>query len=107
MEEKIYPKTINGKVYYYLQRTYREKIDTNTIGTTKGSGKSKVKTKSTYLGTASSIREKLINIKEPLDIKYKEFGLVGAVYNVAEEIGMVEILKKNIKGTSVRLRNRP
>ena len=43
MEEKIYPKKINGKVYYYLQRTYREKIDTNTIVTTKGSGESKVK----------------------------------------------------------------
>ena len=105
MKEKIYPKTINGKVYYYLQRTYREKIDTNIIGTTKGSGKSKVKTKSTYLGTASSIRKKLINIKEPLDVKYKEFGLVGAVYNVAEEIGMVEILKKNIKGTRYGIDN--
>ena len=105
MKEKIYPKTINGKVYYYLQRTYREKIDANIIGKTKDSGKSKVKTKSTYLGTASSIRGKLINIKEPLDVKYKEFGLVGAVYNVAEEIGMVEILKKNIKGTRYGIDN--
>ena len=29
MSEKIYPKIINGKTYYYLQSTYREKIDTN------------------------------------------------------------------------------
>ena len=70
MKEKIYAKTINGNVYYYLQRTYREKIDTNITGKTKNSGKSKVKTKSTYLGTASSIREKLIPKHHQFSIDY-------------------------------------
>ena len=45
MSEKIYPKIINGKTYYYLQSTYREKINPNDKGKNRGSGKSKVKTK--------------------------------------------------------------
>ena len=98
MSEKIYPKKINGKTYYYLQTTYREKINAGDTGKSKGSGKSKVKTKSIYLGSALEIKKKLSILKEPLEIKYKEFGLVGAVYNIAEEIGLIESLKNNIKG---------
>ncbi len=62
MNEKIYPKKINGKTYYYLQYTYREKINPKDTGKGKGSGKSKVKTKSIYLGTASQIKEKLLTL---------------------------------------------
>ena len=98
MSEKIYPKTINGKTYYYLQSTYREKINSNDTGKSKGSGKSKVKTKNIYLGSASSIKKKLSTLKEPVEIRHKEFGLVGAVYNVAKEIGLIETFKKNIEG---------
>ena len=98
MSERIYPKTIQGKIYYYLQTTYREKLNADDTGKAKGSGKSKVKTKSIYLGTASSIKKKLFTIKEPLDIKYKELGLVGAIFNVAQEIGLIDVLKRNIKG---------
>ncbi len=98
MNEKIYPKIINGKTYYYLQSTYREKIDTCNTGKNKGSGKSKVKTRSIYLGSASAIKKKLSTLKEPLEIRHKELGLVGAVYNIAKEIGLVEFFKNNIKG---------
>ncbi len=98
MSEKIYPKIINGKTYYYLQSTYREKINSNDTGKSKGSGKSKVKTKNIYLGSASSIKKKLSTLKEPIEIRHKEFGLVGAVYNIAKEIGLIEIFKKNIEG---------
>ena len=98
MAENIYPKKINGKTYYYLQSTYRVKIMVDDKGKTKGSGKSVVKTKSIYLGTASSIKKKLNKIREPLEVKYKELGLVGATFNVAQEIGLVDILKRNIDG---------
>lgn len=98
MSEKIYPKTINGTTYYYLQSTYREKINSDDIGKSKGSGKSIVKTRSTYLGSASAIKKKLLTLKEPLEIRYKEFGLVGAVFNVATEIGLIDIFRSNIKG---------
>jgi len=98
MNEKIYPKKINGTVYYYLQSTYREKIDSEDKGKSKGSGKSRVKTKSFYLGKASEIKKKLLSIKEPIDIKYKELGLVGAVFNISKEIGLIDVLKNNITG---------
>ncbi|MEA3450679.1 MAG: hypothetical protein U9Q83_02105, partial [Bacteroidota bacterium] len=83
MSEKIYPKIINGKTYYYLQSTYREKINPNDKGKNRGSGKSIVKTKNIYLGSASAIKKKLFTIKEPLEIRHREFGLVGAIYNTA------------------------
>ncbi|MEA1981671.1 MAG: hypothetical protein U9N54_11970, partial [candidate division Zixibacteria bacterium] len=98
MSEKIYPKTINGKTYYYLQSTYREKINPNDTGKNKGSGKSKVRTKNIYLGSASSIKKKLSTLKEPIQIRHKEFGLVGAVYNVVKEIGLIETFKNCIEG---------
>ncbi len=98
MSEKIYPKIINGQTYYYLQSTYREKINPTDKGKNRGSGKSKVKTKNIYLGSASAIKKKLLTLKGPLEIRHKEFGLVGAIYNTAKETGLIEILKKNIKG---------
>jgi len=105
MNEKIYPKIINGTTYYYLQYTYREKINPNDSGKTKGSGKSKVKTKSIYLGSATAIKKKLLTLKEPIEIRYKEFGLVGAVLNVAKEIGLVDIFRNNIQGSRHGIEN--
>ncbi len=105
MEEKIYAKKINGNTYYYLQTTYRQKIDSNDRGKTKGSGKSKVKTKSIYLGRASDIKKKLLSIKEPIEVKHREFGLVGATFNVSKEIGLIDILKKYIKGKRYGIEN--
>ena len=98
MAWKIYEKIINGKSYYYLQRTYRVKINEEDKGKTKGSGKSKVKTESIYLGSAEEIHKKLMAIREPMAIKHKEFGLVAAAYKVAEEIGLISVLQKYIKG---------
>ena len=98
MKERIYPKKIKGKTYYYLQSTIRVKINPNDKGKTKGSGKSRVKTKSTYLGTAETIKKKLFGVRDPLQIHHRNFGFVGAIYNVAEEIGLVELLQKHITG---------
>jgi len=105
MSEKIYPKKINGITYYYLQTTYREKIDDNDKGKKRGSGKSKVKTKSIYLGKASDIKKKLLSLREPAEIKYREFGLTGAAYNVAKEIGLIDVLKKHITGKRYGIEN--
>ncbi len=105
MNEKIYPKKINGRTYYYLQYTYREKINPKDTGKGRGSGKSKVKTKSIYLGTASQIKKKISTLQEPLEIRHKEFGLIGAVYNTAIEIGLIDILKEHIKGKRYGIEN--
>ena len=42
MKPKIYPKKIDGKIYYYYQYTKRIKINPKDTGKGPGSGKSKV-----------------------------------------------------------------
>ncbi len=59
MEEHIYPKDINGKTYYYLQSTYRKKINADDSGKGPGTGKSRVCTNSEYLGSAKKIKKML------------------------------------------------
>ena len=98
MAEHIYPKLINGKTYYYLQKTYREKIKSFDSGKIKGSGKSRVRTIAIYMGTAQSIMERLTKSKEPIEAHLREFGLAAAALQIAREIGLVEILKGHIKG---------
>lgn len=102
MTDKIFPKRIKGIDYYYYQYTYREKIDANdaTKGKGPGSGKSRVKTHSEYLGTARFIRDKLKESKSgPVDVKHLNFGAVAASYTVAKKIGLIDILKKHIAGS--------
>ena len=98
MAARIYPKTVNGSVYYYLQTSYRKKIDPQAHGKTKGSGKSKVVSETTYLGSAESIKDKLSTIREPLEVKNRQFGFVTALLSIAEEIGLVALLQEHIKG---------
>lgn len=98
MSERIYPKTINGKVYYYLQKSYRTKVDSKDTGKTKGTGKSKVISQTIYLGTAESIKRRLFTICEPLEVKKRHFGFVATQLSIAEEIGLLTLLKKHIKG---------
>jgi transposase len=98
MSEKIYAKTIKGKQYYYLQKSYRVKVDSENSGKEKGSGKSKVVSKTEYLGTAEMIKKKLHTIREPLEIKHRHFGFVCALLSVSNEIGLVDLLQKHIKG---------
>ena len=80
MPEHIYPKSIHGKIYYYYQRTYREKINPADSGKAKGSGRSKVKTESVYLGSAASILKRLKETEGPLETHHREFGFVAAIY---------------------------
>jgi len=105
MEERIYTKMIKGKPYYYLQSSYREKNDTTDSGKTRGTGSSKVLTKTTYLGNASSIKKKLLGIKEPIEIKNLHFGFVSAIYKTAEETGLIDLLKDNIPGSRQGIEN--
>lgn len=100
MTEKIFPKTIKGIEYYYYQYTYREKIDPHDHGKGPGSGKSRVKTHSEYLGTARFIRDKIKESKSgTVEVKHLNFGMVAAGYCIAEKIGLIDILQRNITGS--------
>jgi hypothetical protein len=100
MAERIYPRTVNGKTYYYLQRTWREKIDPNAKGKTRGSGKSRVRTEKIYLGSAASIHKKMKeNPHQAIEVRHRSFGFVTAIYQTAIEMGLVDILKAHFSGT--------
>lgn len=95
----IYPKMINGRKYYYAQRSVRVKIDSKASGAkAKGSGKSRVRTETIYLGTAEAIVKKIKETRKPLEARHREFGFVAAVYQTAVEIGLVDLLKTHIPG---------
>lgn len=98
MAGQIYSKTIKGIVYYYYQKSWREKSDPSSSGKGRGSGPSRVRTRSIYLGTADSILQKLQSSPAPLEIHHREFGFVAAVYQTAVETGLVALLRQHIPG---------
>lgn len=93
---------IRGKRrYYYYSRSYRVKINPQTKGKTKGSGKSKVITDQVYMGTAESVMEKIchyVDHPKPLEIQKKKFGLPVTLFEVAERIGLRQIINDVVPG---------
>jgi len=85
----------NEQTYYSYVRTYRVKINPENTGKTRGSGKSRVVTESHYLGTAEAILEKLQSGKAE-KVKTKSFGLVCALWKMAQEIDLINIVNRVI-----------
>ena len=86
------------KTYYIYQESYRVKLNRENLGKQRGSGKSKVVTRSLYLGTAEKILGALQEKKEALSVVVSQFGLVAAAYQTAREIGLTDILMKHVPG---------
>lgn len=106
MAGRIYPRTINGNIYYYLQRSWREKINPSSQGKTRGSGKSRVRSETIYLGSAESILHQLKgNHLKPLELRHRSFGFVAAIYQTALEIGLVDLLQTNFQGSCYGVAN--
>jgi len=87
----------NG-VYYAYQESFRVKVDAGKTGKTRGSGRSKVCTRSIHLGSAESIVNRLQQNREPVSISARAFGLVSAAYQMAREIGLQDVLLKHLRG---------
>jgi transposase len=98
MSGRIYQKKIKGKSYYYYQESYREKVDPQTGGKYKGSGISRVRTNTIYLGDAQTILSWKMKVQGPLSVEHRAFGLLGAAYQTAIEFGLLEALKAYIIG---------
>jgi transposase len=94
----IIARKTNGKTYYIYQESYRLKLDPLSRGKTKGSGKSAVRTKAIYLGTAEKILKAIQEIREPVEVRTREFGLCAAAYLTALEIGLPDLLAKHLPG---------
>jgi transposase len=87
-----------NKTYYLYHETYREKINEKDYGKTRGSGKSKVCTRSTYLGSAETILKSIKGKKSPVKVNIRNFGMVAAAYQTACIVDLPQILAKHIKG---------
>ena len=91
------------KTYYIYQETYRKKINKNDSGKNRGSGKSKVCTKSIYLGSAEQVLAAIQDKKKPSTVITKSFGLIAAAYQVSKKIGLIQVLKDNIPGSRFKV----
>jgi transposase len=98
MPGNLVKKTIKGKTYHYYQETWREKVNANDCGKVRGSGKSRVRSRSHYLGTAEQIYEKMRLSREPVETDHRSFGFEAALLQTAADIGLVDILRENIPG---------
>lgn len=87
-----------NNTYYLYQETYREKINKKDYGKIRGSGKSKVRTRSTYLGSAETILRCIKGNRSPVKVKTRNFGMVAAAYQAANLVELPQILAKHIKG---------
>jgi transposase len=94
----IIKRTRGNTIYYVFQESYRVKRNRDDRGKAPGSGKSKVCTRSVYLGTAEKILECFRKIKEPICVRTRQFGLLAAAYQTAREIGLQEVLARHLPG---------
>jgi len=96
---KILAREQGNNVYYVYQESYRVKIDPKDSGKTRGSGKSKVCTKSTYLVSAEKILNCVQEKQKPVSVRVRHFGLIAAAYQTSQLIELPQILEKYIEGS--------
>ena len=87
--------------YYYYSRSFRVKLDPASSGKGRGSGKSRVVTEQIYLGSAEEVLEKLQQPQphlEPRTLQKKAFGLPMALFEMAERIGLREVINGVVPG---------
>lgn len=94
----IIKRTRGNSTHYIYQESYRVKVNRADRGKTRGTGKSKVRTKAIYLGTAEHILDLLQKSRDPISVATREFGLVAAAYQTAQAIGLQEILMEKLPG---------
>jgi transposase len=94
----ICAKKQGDKTYYSYQHSYRVKLNREDSGKERGSNKSKVITRSVYLGTAEKILSAMRERMDPVSVVVSQFGVVAAAYQTAQEIGLNDILMKHVSG---------
>ncbi len=95
---KIISRKQGKNTYYLYHETYRQKISPANSGKTRGSGKSKVCSRTIYLGTAKKILACVQGKPTPTKVIIRQFGLIAAAYQTACQIGIPEILSTYIHG---------
>lgn len=94
----IIPKKQGNSTYYVYYETHREKINPEDSGKTRGTGKSKVRTRSIHLGSAEKILNSLQQKRKPIRVQTRHFGLIAAAYQTSYEIELPQIFMKHLQG---------
>ena len=94
----IAKRTSGKNTYYVYQESFRVKIEGSDSGNKRGSGKSKVCSKTVYLGSAEKILSLFQKSEDPVTAMVRSFGLIGAAYQTAKEINLPNIFMEHIKG---------
>lgn len=80
---------------YLYTESFREKLDPSDSGKVKGTGKSKVRTRQVWLGTAEEILAKFQERpKDPVRARSYDYGIPVAAWDLAQRLGLVEILDR-------------
>jgi transposase len=92
---RLYTEKRGNNKYVYIKQTYRVKIDNNAKGKTRNTGKSKVITKSEYVGTEQDVIKRLRhgNCLSSC-ITFRRLGLVAAAWKIAEEYALVDMINE-------------
>ena len=93
---KIVAKNLPGhrEPVYYYQHSYRVKIDPSADGKGPGSGPSRVKTESIYLGTADQVRDRCRTGLAPQTVHAKAFGWVMTVLSMIDNLDVVDAVNQ-------------
>jgi transposase len=86
------------RTYYIYQESYRQKVNPEDFGKVRGSGRSQVRTRAIYLGSAEKILHCVQEKRKPIEVKVRHFGLIGAAYQTAQCLELPELLRKHLPG---------
>lgn len=87
-----------SRSYYVYQETYRQKLNPSDSGKARGSGRSQVRTRAIYLGSAESILQSVQARCKPLTVTVRHFGLLAAAYQTAQRLGLPQLLSQHLPG---------
>lgn len=87
-----------SRSYYVYQETYRQKLNPSDSGKARGSGRSQVRTRAIYLGSAESILQCVQSTRKPLTVTVRHFGLLAAAYQTAQRLGLPHLLSNHLPG---------
>jgi len=92
---RLYTEIRGKNKYVYIKQTYRVKIDKNSKGKTRNTGKSKVVTKSEYVGSEQDVI-KLLRQGGVFSscIKFRRLGLVAAAWKIADEYDLIKMINE-------------
>lgn len=93
----IIKRTINGRNYYYISRSYRVKEPGSAPGKGPWSGKSRVRSEQVYLGTVEEVLRKIQQKASPEIVRTRSFGIEAAAVRIIQELDLINIIDRHVE----------